>query len=154
MGQRMIVRKMQPSEINSVVTLTRYFAEDAGLKDEDYDENEVVQTLKQYSSHWEYCLFVAYEGQRPVGMIGGCVTKLPWNKQLNAHIDYVYILESHRNLQTFKQLMTEFEAWARLLKVKEITAGDIGIDPERNQRLYAHLEFKPGMWMEKELTYV
>lgn len=150
----MIVRKMQASEIDSVTLLTRYYAQDAEVSDIEYDENEVVQTIKLYASHWEYCLFVLYEGQRPVGLIAGCVTKLPWTKQFNAHIDFVYILESHRNLQNFKMLLNEFEGWARLLKAKEITAGDLGIDPERNQKLYAHHGFKPGMWMEKELEYV
>jgi GNAT superfamily N-acetyltransferase len=150
----MIVRKMQPQEIDGVILLTRYYAQDAGVDDDNYDENEVVETIKLYASHWEYCLFVAYEGQRPVGLIAGCVTKLPWVKQYAAHIDFVYILESHRNINNFKMLLGEFEGWARLIKAKEITAGDLGIDPERNAKLYAHFGFKQGMWMEKELEYV
>lgn len=150
----MIVRKMQPTEIDAVVLLTRYYAEDAQLTDEQYDENEVIQTIRLYGSNVEYCLRIAFEGQRPVGLIAGCVTKTPWNTDLNAHIDFVFILESHRNIQTFKQLLQEFEDWARMVGAKEITAGDLGIDPERNQKLYAHYGFKPGMWMEKELEYV
>ena len=150
----MIVRKMQPNEIDAVILLTRYYAQDAELTEEEYDENEVIQTIRLYASNAEYCLRVAFEGQRPVGLIAGCVTKTPWNSTLNAHIDFVFILESHRNLQTFKQLLDEFEGWARIVNAKEITAGDLGIDPERNQKLYAHYGFKPGMWMEKELTYV
>lgn len=149
----MIVRKLQPTEMDSLVLLTRYFAQEAEIPDDEWDENAVVETLKMYASNWEYCLRVAYEGQRPIGFIAGCVTKLYWCNKFNAHIDSVFILESHRNLNTFKQLMTEFESWARLLKAKEITAGDLGIDRERNIKLYQHLEFTQGMWMEKELKY-
>lgn len=151
----MIVRKMQPHEIDSTVILCRYYADEAGIADEEYDENAVLETIRDYSSHYEYFWFNAYEGQRPVGLIAGYVTKAPWSKtKLSAHIELVFLLESHRNLDNFKSLIKKVEEWARIVGAKEITAGDIGINPERTAKVYGHLDFKQGLWMEKELIDV
>jgi plasmid maintenance system antidote protein VapI len=57
-------------------------------------------------------------------------------------------------MDNFRDLLQQFEAWARSIKAQNITAGDIGINPERTQRLYEHFGFKPGVWMNKELTNV
>jgi hypothetical protein len=37
--------------------------------------------------------------------------------------------------------------------VKQLTAGDIGINFERSEKLWSHLGFTPECWMSKELTY-
>ena len=152
----MIVRKMLAQEFDSTVNLFGYYRDEAILSmpviEEQYDENSVIDTIKQYASHWEYCWFNAYDGQRPVGFIAGYLTACPWNSNIvEANIAFIFLLESHRNMSNFKQLMTEFEAWARLAKASTITAGDIGINPERTQKLYEHFGFKSGVWMGKEL---
>jgi hypothetical protein len=57
-------------------------------------------------------------------------------------------------MDNFRELLTQFEGWAKTIKAQNITAGDIGINPERTQKLYEHFGFKPGVWMGKELTNV
>jgi GNAT superfamily N-acetyltransferase len=154
----MIIRKMLPDEIDSTVLLTqRYFdeaAENIPNMADQYDENSVLETIKQYSSHYEYFWYNAYEGLRPVGFIAGFATPILWNsKLLDAHIALIYLLDSHRSMANFKQLMDKFEEWAKTIGAGNITAGDIGINPERTEKLYEHFGYKRGVWMGKELNY-
>lgn len=154
----MIIRKMLPEELDSTVLLCkRYFDEAADSVPEmaeEWDENSVIQTVRQFSIDYNYFWFNAYEGQRPVGFIAGFATPTLWNNQrIDAHIALIYLLDSHRSMGNFKQLTDRAEEWARLIGAKELTAGDIGINPERTERLYEHLGYTKGVWMGKELAY-
>lgn len=147
----MIVRTMRPEEIDITVNLCGYYADEAEIPDDEYDTDAVLDTVRQYSIHPEYVWFNAYDGTRPVGLIAGCVTKKPWTKAgLIAHIDLVYLLESHRSMPNFKQLLDKFEEWAKTMKCGGITAGDIGINIDRSRKLYEHFGFTEGLWMSKE----
>lgn len=151
----MIVRKIHPQELDITVNLCNYYAQEAAIPDDDYDVNSVAETVRLYSTHNEYIWLNLYEGQRPVGLIAGCITNAPWNrKKLHGHIDLVFLLESHRSLDNFKQLINKFEEWAKEMQATTITAGDIGINVERTKKVYNHLGFKEGLWMSKELDNV
>lgn len=152
----MIARKMLPQEIDSTITLCEYYRDEAAQTlpeiDQDWDHNSVIETIKNYCSHYEYTWINLYEGTRPVGLIAGCITAQPWNLQkLNGHIDLIYVLESHRSLDSFRTLITEFTEWAKLCGCEKLTAGDIGIDPERTEALYKSHGFTKGVWMSKEI---
>jgi len=153
----MIVRRMQAHELDATMILFNYYRDEAiealpRIADE-YDENSMVMTVRSYASHAEYCWFNAYEGQRPVGFIAGVLTPCPWNKDLIiAHISFVYMLPSHRSLANFKQLMQEFEGWAKECKCYQITGGDIGIDLDRSQKLYEYFGFTPMLHTSKEIA--
>ena len=159
MGKSVIVRKMLPTELDATVILFNYYRDEAiealPIIAEQYDENSMVETIRNYAISYETIWLNAYEGQRPVGFVGGYMTQCPWNNQLvTANIAFIYLLTSHRTLENFRQLLNEFEAWARLIKATEITAGDIGIDIARSQKLYEHFGFKPMLMMSKEFTNV
>lgn len=152
----MIVRKMLPPEFDATMILFGYYRDEAiealPKIEEQYDENSVIETIRTYSSHLDHCWFNAYENQRPVGFIAGYATALPWNnKIIEGNIAFIYLLESHRTMDNFRLLLNKFEEWARSLGATGLTAGDIGINPERTQKLYEHFGFKPGVWMGKEL---
>ena len=155
----MIVRQMQPREFDMTVNLFGYYRDEAvesmpKIADE-YDENSVIDTIKTFASKWDHCWFNAYDNTRPVGFIAGYASACPWNNEiLDANIAFIYLLDSHKNMDNFRELLSQFEAWARTIKAQNITAGDIGINPERTQKLYEHFGFKPGVWMGKELTNV
>jgi GNAT superfamily N-acetyltransferase len=158
MGTSMIVRKMLPSEMSVTINLFGYYRDEAVESipqiAEEYDENAVLETIRTYSTHYEYCWFNAYDGQRPVGLIAGCITKAPWGDIFTAHCDMIFLLESHRTLDNTKQLLKAFEEWARICGAREITVGDIGINPDRTKKLFTHLGFTEGCWMSKELANV
>lgn len=152
----MIVRKMIPLEFDpTIILVSRYFSEAAesiqGMSDE-YDENSVIDTVKKFATHYEYSWFNLYDNSRPVGFIAGYITACPWNKdKIIANIAFLYIMESHRNIDNLKKLVNEFESWARLLKAKQITGGDIGINVDRMEKLYEHFGFSKALMMTKEI---
>ena len=152
----MIVRAMNVHEFDSTVICFNYYRDEAIKSipeiELEYDENSVIRTIKTHASKAEYCWFNAYDGQRVVGFIAGCLIPQPWNDRiLSANIDFVFLLDSHRSLANFRQLMFEFESWAKLYGAKTITGGDIGIDLDRSKTLYEHLNFKPMLLMTKDL---
>lgn len=155
----MIVRQMQPREFDMTVNLFGYYRDEAiqtmpKIADE-YDENSVIDTIKTFASKWDHIWLNAYDNQRPVGFIAGYASACPWNSNiLDANIAFIYLLDSHKNMDNFRELLTQFEGWARTIKAQNITAGDIGINPERTQKLYEHFGFKSGVWMGKELINV
>ena len=119
---------------------------------EEYDENSMIMTVREYASHAEYVWLNAYEGQRPVGFIAGVLTPCPWNKLLvAAHISFVYLLPSHRSLPNFRLLMDGFEEWAKQVEAYQITGGDIGIDLDRSKKLYEYFGFTPMLHTYKEM---
>jgi GNAT superfamily N-acetyltransferase len=155
----MIVRQMQPREFDMTVNLFGYYRDEAILTmpkiADEYDENSVIDTIKTFASKWDHIWLNAYDNQRPVGFIAGYASACPWNSNIiDANIAFIYLLDSHKNMDNFRELLSQFEAWARTIKAQNITAGDIGINPERTEKLYEHFGFKPGVWMGKELTNV
>lgn len=155
----MIVRKMNPQEFDSTMICFNYYRDEAiealPRIAQEYDENSMIETVRLYAVNYEYTWLNAYEGQRIVGFIAGYLTTSPWNKDLTtANVAFVYLLPTHRGLENFKLLMKGFEEWALGCGATELTAGDIGIDIERRQKLYEHFGFKPLLMMSKELTNV
>jgi len=153
----MIVRSMQANELDSTMLLFHYYRDEAILAmpkiQHEYDENSMINTVRTYASNYEYCWFNLYEGQRPVGFVAGYLSELPWNTSLvTANIAFIYVLPSHRNIDSFKQLLDRFTEWAKVCNCYEITAGDIGIDIDRSRRLYEHFGFEPVLLMTKELN--
>ena len=119
---------------------------------EEYDENSVIKTIKARASRAEHCWFNIYDGQRIVGFIAGTLIPQPWNHEiLSANIDFIFLLDSHRNMDNFRLLMKKFEEWARHRGATSITGGDIGIDIDRTRTLFEHLGFTPMLLMNKEL---
>jgi hypothetical protein len=152
----MIVRKMMPIEFDVTVNLFHYYRDEAVEKlpkiGEQYDENSMVETIRYYASHYDHCWFNLYHNSRPVGFVAGYINTLPWNKNIvESNIAFMFIIDEHRNMDNFRLLMKEFEQWSFHIGATAINAGDIGIDPERTQRLYEYFDFKPGVWMGKEI---
>lgn len=149
---------MQATEIDVTVNLFRYYAQEAYESDpelgEQFDVDSVIETIRTRNIHPEYCWFNVYDNNRPVGFISACVTQAPWNLEIYyAHVELVYVLKSHRNIQVFRDLLENVEAWAKQYNVVKITASDIGVDLDRTRKVYSSVGFKEGLWMEKELTY-
>jgi len=155
----MIVRKLQPYEFDATMNLFNYYRDEAieavPAIGEEYDENSMINTVRHYSSAWDHIWLNAYVNTRPVGFVAGFLSPLPWNKNIiEASISFIFLHESYRNMDSFRELLNAFEEWARICKAKNIIAGDVGINPERTQKLYEHFDFKPGVWMSKEIKYV
>ena len=80
------------------------------------------------------------------------MTTPQWNENIvYAHIDLIFVLKEHRNMQSFKQLINQVEEWGAIFDVQKITAGDIGIDVERSRKLYESIGFSEALWMYKDI---
>lgn len=150
---------MRADEIDVTINLFRYYAKEAAEQTpslgDEFDENSVIETIRTRNIHPEYIWLNAYEGTRPIGFVSACVTQAPWNKEIfYAHIELIYILESHRSMSAFKQMVENVEEWARTFNAQKITAGDIGVNPDRTRKVYEHLGFTNGCFMDKDLAYV
>jgi GNAT superfamily N-acetyltransferase len=152
----MIVREMYVNEFDSTVICFNYYRDKAIESipqiELEYDENSVIKTIKARASRAEHCWFNIYDGQRIVGFIAGTLIPQPWNHEiLSANIDFIFLIDSHRNMDNFRLLMKKFEEWARHRGATSITGGDIGIDIDRTRTLFEHLGFTPMLLMNKEL---
>ena len=153
----MIVRKMQPQEFDATIICFQYYRDEAIESmpriAEEYDENSVITTIKRFAVNYDHCWFNAYEGTRVVGFIAGYASECPWNnKIIDANIAFIYLLDTHKNMDNFRELLNKFKEWSHVIGARAMTAGDIGINPERTQKLFEHFEFTLGVWMNKELT--
>lgn len=149
----MIIRRMLPEEIDGVAILFDYYREAAEIQDEDYDSDRVVQTIKNYCINWNLFFHVAYEGQRPVGLIGGFVSEDPIDGRACAAIQFCYLIPSHDQIENYRELVTVFEQWAREVKATSIKALDIGNRLNRLQYVYQSAGYKalPLVVMGKEI---
>lgn len=153
----MLVRRMNPQEFDSTMNLFHMYRDEAIETvpeiEFEYDENSMIDTMRRFSSNGNYCWYNLYDNTRPVGFIAGMASGCLWNDSLfDAHIAFVFIHPSYRNMDNFRLLFKEFEYWAREVGAKRMTGGDIGINPERTRKLYEHFGFKAGVWLGKELS--
>ena len=153
----MIVRTMQPTEIDATIICFGYYRDEAieSLPKiaEEYDEDSMIETIRSYAVLNEACWFNAYEGQRVIGFIAGMIIPCPWNQDIaSAHISFVYMLDSHRSMDNFKMLLNSFTDWAKMCKASSISGGDIGINLDRSRKLYDYLGFKEILHTCKEIA--
>lgn len=149
----MIIRKMLPEELDIVANVFQYYRDEVNIPDDEYDEDRVVQTIKTYDINWNMFFNVAYEGQRPVGVIGGFLSEDPIDGQASAAIQFCYLKDSHNSLSNYRQLVEKFEEWARECKARDIKCLDIGNKPNRLNDLYRDLGYRnlPLTIMGKEI---
>lgn len=130
-----------------------YYRDEANLPDGEYDSDAMSETIRNYVISPVHTWFNAYDGDRAVGLIAGFLAPIPWSKKVMAHIQFVYMLPSHRNLVNGKQLVQTFEDWAKNLDAVKVSAGDIGIATERTRAFYKQAGFADtGCWLCKEFT--
>ena len=139
----MIIRPMETNEIDSVVNLFNYYKDDALIAEERFDENKVLKTIREYNIRPNLFFRVAYNGLRPVGLIGGFLSDDPVEDELAATIQFNYLIPEFAQIENYGQLIKEFQHWAESLKVSQIRAIDIGKNIDRLKDVYEDLGFDP-----------
>lgn len=154
MGKKsVIVRQPRADELDITVILMEYYRDEANLPEGEYDDREMLNSIRRYMTSADYCWFNLYEGSRPVGLVAGYVAQIPWSTRLMAHVQFLFTLPSHRNIANARMLTDEFESWARNCGCVRLSAGDIGINPERTRAFYQQVGFSDtGCWLSKELS--
>jgi hypothetical protein len=132
---------MEPNEIDGVITLFNYYREAAAIPDDKYDENRLLTTLREYAIRSQLFLRIAYNGQRPIGIIGGFLSEDPVDTDFTANIQFCYLIPEFDNFDNYKELISVFTEWATACKVSAIRAIDIGSNYERLREVYERLDF-------------
>lgn len=139
----MIIRPMETREIDLVITLFNYYRVEADISDESYDENRVLNTIREYNIRPNLFFRVAYNGTRPIGVIGGFLSEDAIELEVTATIQFNYLIPEFATVDNYGQLVDEFETWARQFKCTQIRAIDIGKNLTRLNKIYDQLEFDP-----------
>lgn len=139
----MIVRPMETNEIDLVINLFNYYRDEAGIAEEKYDENRVMRTIKEYNIRPNLFFRVAFDGRRPIGLIGGFLSEDPVESEVTATIQFNYLVPEFATADHYAELISSFEQWSQQFKVEQIRAIDIGSNPNRLQDIYDELGFDP-----------
>jgi hypothetical protein len=131
---------MEPREIDSVITLFNYYCEAVDIPDDKYDGNRLLSTLREYAIRPHLFLRIAYNGQRPIGVIGGFLAEDPVDTDFTANIQFCYLLPEFES--GYPELIDTFMDWAKACKVTAVRAIDIGNNYERLRDVYESLDFE------------
>lgn len=134
---------METNEVDLVVNLFNYYKDEANIAEEKYDENRVLATIREYAIRPHLFFRVAYNGLRPVGVIGGFVSEDPVDTDLAATIQFCYLLPEFASVNGYRELLEPFESWANSVNATQIRAIDIGNNPNRLKDVYYELGFDP-----------
>jgi hypothetical protein len=156
-NNQMEIRKIHPGEIDDLLSVIHQFAEEASKAMPEIageiSDQIIVENIRAWSIQHSHTLFVAFDGQRPVGFIAGFVVQMPWGKTCQASIQFRFLLENYRTMENFKALLEKFEEWAKTKGATKILSGDIGVDIERSRKVLGYLGFKEGFFAYREIKY-
>jgi hypothetical protein len=139
----MIIRAMEPRELDVVLNLFNYYCEDASITEEKYDQDRTRETVREYCIRPNLFFRIAVNGQRPVGMIGGFLSQDPVETQVTATIQFLYLIPEFAEINNYQNLVDEFVAWGQQFKVTQVRAIDIGYRMDRLRDVYDELGFNP-----------
>ena len=139
----LIIRPMEPNELDSVLILFEYYRAEADITEEKYSQDRVLKTVKEYSIRPNLFFRVAYAGLRPVGLIGGFLSQDPVEDEITATIQFNYIIPDYATIDNYSALIDSFTEWSQQFSVSQIRALDIGNRFNRLQSVYDELDFNP-----------
>ena len=139
----MIIRQMEPSELDLVVNVFEYYRDETNITDEQWDLERVVKTIKHYAITWGLFFRVAFEGQRPIGVIGGFVTEDPITGERASAIQFCYLKPDYADVGNYRQLINEFIDWSKTVNATSLKCLDIGNNPNRLADVYESIGIVP-----------
>jgi len=152
-SSKLNIKPLRAHDVDNTIILMEYYRDEADLPDGEYDSDAMTETIRDYVISPVHAWFNMYEGSRAVGLVGGYIVQIPWSRKLIAHVQFLYLLPSHRNLVNGKELVKTFESWAKSMEAQKVTAGDIGINVERTRAFYKQAGFEDtGCLLSKEFT--
>ena len=139
----MIIRELDPKDIDAVIIMFNYYRDAADIPEDRYDENRVLATLREYAIKPNLFLRVAYVGRRAVGIIGGFLSQDPIDTEVTATIQFNFLIAEYHTVDNYAEMIGSFQQWAQQFKVTQIRALDIGNNINRLDDVYDVLGFDP-----------
>jgi hypothetical protein len=134
---------METTEFDSVMNLFNYYKEEAHVDPDRFSENRLIETLRQYNIRPNLFFRVAYNGLRPVGMIGGFLSEDPVEDQITATIQFNYLLPEFAQEENYALMIEQFQTWGSQFGAEQLRAIDIGNNINRLKKIYDALDFDP-----------
>jgi hypothetical protein len=134
---------MQTNEIDLIINLFNYYRDEADIQEDRYSHDRVLHTIREYNIRPNLFFRVAYNGLRPVGIIGGFLSEDPVESQVTATIQFNYLIPEYATVENYAEIIGSFQAWAKQFKVTAIRAIDIGQNYNRLSDVYDTLGFDP-----------
>jgi hypothetical protein len=99
---------VKPLDVEYFDKTARVAFEYAECLDIDYDEDHIIESIREHKISPASCWFNAMEGQQVVGFIGGtCATKI-LNKEPVGIVDFLFLLPEYNNEDNVRQLTFAF----------------------------------------------
>jgi GNAT superfamily N-acetyltransferase len=144
----MVIRRPHATELDSTLILLEYQRDEFEIS--QYDEDFVTQTVKNYNVKATHFWHNAYEGSRPIGCIGGYLVQGNWSKDLYAHLQFFYVLPTHRNQGIYSDMFKPFKEWTVANNVVKIIAGDLDLNSEHINAVIEQQGFaKKEIWIKE-----
>lgn len=137
----MLVRKIQVTDIDSLMIMMEYYRDEAGIADEDWDTDSLLRTFKQFVISKDYVVLVALEAGRVVGCLVGAIKKEFYNDKVDCVIQFLFLHSSLRIHSNYNYLYKEFEKLCETIKARRILLIDPHDTQERIQPIADTLGF-------------
>lgn len=150
----MIVRMMHPEEMDNTITLMKYYYQEAteSVDIGEWDTNSMIESIRQRTINPGQAWLNLMDGTRPVGMISGGISTAPWNDSIvMATIEMFYVLQSHRNMESFRAIVKAFEEFATQCGATSIYVSDMGMNESRTSTLYSQLGYTGATSLVKRI---
>lgn len=150
----MKVREMSQGDVYRALSLAAAMHQESWFRHFDFDVNKALSIWdRKVAQPNRWCLFVAEDQDKLVGVFAGCAFEHFFGTDLVASDLILYVDPEHRGSSAAPRLIKAYEQWARGVGVKEIQLGvSTGVQPERTLRLFEKLGFGDTAYMLRKRT--
>ena len=126
-----LVREFRPEIIHAVIELGKMAHAESAHSHLELDLDYLVYNAEQYTHEDNHAFWMAWEGDRPVGVFAGIAHPYFFSRDLVAGDSLWYVIPEKRGSRVGLQLLGLFESWAEDLGVTDIRIGQTSkLEPE------------------------
>ena len=124
------VRDFRPAVQDAVVTLGRMAHSESGHRHLSLDLDYLLENSERFTRMASKAFWLAWEGDRPVGVFAGIVHDYYFSRDLIAEDSLWYVVPDKRGTRVGLQLLELFEEWADGQDVVDVRVGQTSnLDP-------------------------
>ena len=135
----MIVKTLNLEYFDKTAIVAFQYAEDVDI--EDYNEEHIIESIREHNINPSSCWFNAMVGQQVVGFIGGGASAKTLKKDFVSIIDFLYLLPDYNNEDNLRDLVFAFIEWSEKVNCSDIFI-TAELTPETKTILETDLSFK------------
>jgi len=113
----MIIKPLEVAQFDKTVSIAIQYAEQLGI--ENYDEEHIIESIREHKIDTTKCWFNAVLGQSIVGFVGGVVGTKTLTKDIVGIIDFFYLLPEYNTEENISELTFSFIKFCEKFQSKE-----------------------------------